>query len=79
MKLAAGAAKVFVIGGAELYALALPRADELVLTEIDADLDGDTYFPDWPRAQFRQTSSEPHVTAGGVGYRFNHYIRQEAT
>jgi dihydrofolate reductase len=79
LKLAAGAARVFVIGGAELYALALPRADELVLTEIDADLDGDTYFPDWPRAQFRQTSSEPHLTAGGVGYRFNHYIRQEAT
>ena len=78
LKLAADAAKVFVIGGAELYALALPRADELVLTEIDAEIDGDVFFPDWPRTQFRQTSSEPHATAGGVGYRFNHYIRQEA-
>jgi dihydrofolate reductase len=76
--LAGDAAKVFVIGGAELYALALPQADELVLTEIDTDLDGDAYFPDWRRAQFRQTSSEPHITAGGVGYRFNHYIREEA-
>ena len=78
LQLAGEATKAFVIGGAELYALALPRADELVLTEIDADLDGDVHFPDWPRAQFRQTSSEPHVTAGGVGYRFNHYIRKEA-
>ena len=74
----ADADKVFVIGGAELYALALPRADELVLTEIEADLEGDVFFPDWPRAQFRQLSSEPHVSAAGVGYRFNHYIRQEA-
>ena len=60
------------------YALALPQADELVLTEIDADLDGDAHFPEWPRAQFRQASSEPHATAGGVGYRFNHYVRQQA-
>ena len=78
LSLAGDAAKVFVIGGAELYALALPQADELVLTEIDADLDGDAHFPEWPRAQFRQASSEPHATAGGVGYRFNHYVRQQA-
>jgi DNA-binding GntR family transcriptional regulator/dihydrofolate reductase len=78
LKLAAGAAKVFVIGGADLYALALPRADELELTEIDAEFDGDVFFPDWPRHAFRQASSEPHVTAGGIGYSFNHYIRQEA-
>ena len=37
---------VFVIGGEQIYAAALPYADELVLTEIDADIDGDTTFPD---------------------------------
>ena len=67
-----------MLGGAVLYALGLPQADELVLDEIDADLDGDAHFPEWPRAQFRQASSEPHATAGGVGYRFNHYVRQQA-
>lgn len=41
----AGAAQVFVIGGGELYAQALPLADALVLTEVDADLPGDTFFP----------------------------------
>lgn len=56
--LLAGAAKVFVIGGAELYALALPHVDELVLTEIDADLDGDTFFPGWDRIRFRETSRD---------------------
>ena len=37
--------QVFVIGGGELYAEALPLADELLLTEIDAELEGDTYLP----------------------------------
>lgn len=43
--------KVFVIGGAELYRQALDRADRLMLTEIDADIDGDTHFPpvDWSK------------------------------
>ena len=50
---AAGAVpRVWVIGGAELYASALPLADELVLTEIDADFDGDAHFPAWPRQLF---------------------------
>jgi dihydrofolate reductase len=44
--------KLFVIGGADLYAAALPIADELVLTEIDADFAGDTRFPDWDPTRF---------------------------
>ncbi len=76
LALVAEAAKVFVIGGAELYALALPRADELVLTEIDADLDGDTHFPAWPRAQFELASSEPRTSAAGIAYRFVRYLRR---
>jgi dihydrofolate reductase len=46
--------EVFLIGGASLYAEALPLADRLYLTEIDADFDGDAFFPDWPRTQFRE-------------------------
>ena len=42
-------AVVSVIGGAEIYALALPHAHELQHTEIDDDFDGDAFFPDWPR------------------------------
>ena len=47
----AEAPRVFVIGGGQLYAQALDRADELVLTEIDADFDGDTFFPEWRGAE----------------------------
>ncbi len=75
LALATDADKVFVIGGAELYALALPRADELELTEIDAEFDGDAHFPDWPRAQFRLDSSEARATGDGTVFRFNRYQR----
>jgi len=41
---AAGAKEVFVIGGARLYAEAMPLAHRLMVTEIDADFDGDTFL-----------------------------------
>ncbi|KJS13587.1 MAG: diacylglycerol kinase [Hoeflea sp. BRH_c9] len=40
-----GAAQVSVLGGGEIYAQAIDLADELVLTEVDADIEGDTVFP----------------------------------
>ena len=72
------APRIFVIGGSQLYAQALPLADQLVLTEIDADLPGDTHFPDWPRGQFREVSRQPHTSAGPppCGYAFVVYERQ---
>ena len=39
--------EVCVIGGAQLYAAALPLADQLLVTEVDAIVDGDTHFPDF--------------------------------
>jgi dihydrofolate reductase len=62
LALVADAAKAFVIGGGELYAMALPLADELVLTEIDLDFtDADTFFPAWSRADFREVSRNAHA------------------
>lgn len=73
-----GTPKAFVIGGAQTYALALPRTDELVLTEIDADLAGDTFFPAWPREHFHVTAREPHVGRDGIGYAFVTYARDRS-
>jgi len=69
------AAKVFVIGGAQMYALALPLADELVLTEIDADPIGDTFFPAWDRSRYSVTSRETRVAADGTGFAFVTYTK----
>jgi dihydrofolate reductase len=59
LEAAAGAARVFVIGGAEIYCALLPRASALLLTEIAADVEGDACFPAFDRAHFREVSRQP--------------------
>ena len=61
--------KAFVIGGAELYSQALLVADELVLTELDADFEGDTRFPRFEGA-FVPVSREEHQAAEPNDFRF---------
>lgn len=72
--------KVFVIGGGELYALALPTADELVLTEIDtAYADAETFFPAFDRSQFVETSREARTATDGTRYAFVTYRRAQSS
>ena len=77
LRLLDGESVIFVIGGAELYAAALPVADELVLTEIDLDVDGDTFFPPFDRNTFAEVSREQHVAADGTPFAFVVYRRRE--
>jgi dihydrofolate reductase len=69
--------RVFVIGGAEIYAAALPHAQELVLTEIDLEIDGDTFFPEWDRTTFVPAWREAHVSDDGTSYAFATYRRSD--
>lgn len=78
IEVARDASRVFVAGGAELYAQALPLADELVLTEVDADLEGDTRFPAWDRTAFVVTAREPRHDAAGTPFTFTTYRRTAA-
>ena len=73
--LCAGEPVAFVIGGAEIYAAALPLADGLVLTEIRQDYEGDTFFPEWDRKLWRATKQETHTSAAGVRFDFVRYER----
>jgi dihydrofolate reductase len=66
----------FVIGGAEIYAAALPLADELLLTEIERDVEGDTFFPDWDREAFEVVSREERVSQDGIPFAFVTYHRR---
>jgi len=59
MACAHGQDEACVIGGAEIYAQALPRADRLVLTEVDATPDGDVAFPQFDADAFVETSRQP--------------------
>ena len=53
-----GDEEVFIIGGAQIYAEVLPRADRFYLTRVFHDYEGDTRFPEWDEAQWRLVSSE---------------------
>lgn len=68
--------RVWVIGGSSLFAEALPIADSLELTEIDAERPADAWFPAWDRERFERVAGEPRTTADGVAYRFVTYRRR---
>lgn len=71
----ADASEVFIIGGAQLYAAALALADCLQLTEIDADFDGDTRFPQFDRRQWREAAREHGRAEADFDYDFATYER----
>ncbi len=77
VKVSAGetARKLFVIGGAELYAHALLHAQRLELTEIDAAFEGDAHFPDFDRAQWREIRRDSGKSDSGLDYAFVTYER----
>jgi dihydrofolate reductase len=52
--------EVFVIGGAEIFTLALPRANRLYLTIVEAEVEGDTHLPPIDLAQWRVITAESH-------------------
>jgi dihydrofolate reductase len=76
LELLESAPRVFVIGGGQVYAAALPFADELLLTEIAADIDGDTTFPAWRRDEFDEVERRERVTEGGTPFAFVRYVRR---
>ena len=59
-------------GGAEIYRLALPLADTAVVTEIDADFEGDVLAPELG-AQWREVARERHVSKAGLPFSFVTY------
>jgi len=61
---AANAPRLSVVGGAEIYALALPYADRIELTEVDATPDGDTMVPPFNPEFWRETARSDHPAEG---------------
>jgi dihydrofolate reductase len=70
LALCAGEPVIFVIGGRELFAEALPLAAGLLMTEIHRDYQGDTRFPSYDRSRWRETQREHHCAADGTKFDF---------
>jgi dihydrofolate reductase len=64
----------WVIGGAQVYAAFLDRADRIEVTEIDVDVPGDAFAPDVDDAVWERVATDPeegwHTSVGGLRYRF---------
>jgi len=55
-----GESEVFVFGGEAVYALALPRADRLYLTRVQAEVEGDAFFPELDESEWTLREEEHH-------------------
>lgn len=67
---------VCIIGGAEIYAQALPLADTLEITEVGLAPEGDTWFPELDPAQWQETARQAGVGGNGTAYAFVTYRRR---
>jgi dihydrofolate reductase len=79
MSLCAKDETAFLIGGEELYKSGLPLADLMFITEIDAEFAGDTYFPPYDVARWREVARESGVSADGLRYSFVNYCATQST
>ena len=70
----AGDKDIFISGGAKLYEEALPLVEKMYITEIDCDIEGDTYFPDFDRETFAKEINEKYD--GEIPYTYVTYTRR---
>lgn len=62
----ARAAEYMIIGGAEIYRLAMPSATRIELTEIHASPRGDTFFPEIDKSRWHEVAREKHPASGDI-------------
>lgn len=77
---AGGEARVFVIGGAEIYRQALPLADRMYLTHVHAAVEGDTHFPEWDATAWRMEREQRFDAdeRNAHGFTIREYVRRTA-
>jgi len=71
--------EVMVIGGSDIYALALPFAHRLYITEVHADVEGDVKFPEFDKQSWTEVSRVPHEKDDRHAYPFDFVVYEKAT
>ncbi|MBT5485373.1 MAG: type 3 dihydrofolate reductase [Gammaproteobacteria bacterium] len=69
-----GISEAMVIGGAEIYTQAMPVADRLYLTEVHANVDGDTFFPEFDRSLWKEVAREDFDASGPNPYAYSFIV-----
>ncbi len=67
----AAAERAFIIGGAQIYAEALPLADVLWISEVQADVEGDARFPSFAASQFHEVSRQGFAASDSNDFAFD--------
>ncbi len=73
-----GVEEVCAIGGTAIFALAMPKAKRIYLTEVDADVAGDAMFPALNEAEWNETHRELHPAAEGDDHSFTFRVLERA-
>jgi dihydrofolate reductase len=66
-----GEPEIMIVGGSQFYSEMLPRADRLYLTLVDADIEGDVYFPEIDWRQWREEARQDHAADEKNAYSFS--------
>ena len=71
--------EIMIIGGASFYEQTLPIADRMYLTKVDADIEGDAWFPDYPSDLWDQVDTQSHPADDKNAYAmtFNTYEKRQ--
>lgn len=79
LQCATDAVEFMVIGGAEIYKQALPRAQRVYLTQVHATIDGDAAFPQLSGLEWREVFREPHLPDERHAHAYSFVILERAT
>jgi dihydrofolate reductase len=71
LEVAKDADEIMIIGGQDIYAATLPLADRMVLTFVDAEVEGDTYFPEFDAGYWREVERHEHAADDRHAYAFS--------
>ena len=68
--------EIMVIGGAQIYTQWLARANRILMTQIDENIEGDTFFPQFTQEQWTCVTQPWNRSSSGITYRFTEWHKQ---
>jgi dihydrofolate reductase len=69
-----GYEEAMIIGGAQIYAMAFDQCDRFYLTQVQADVDGDAYFPEFDRSDWAEIGREDFSAEGPNPYDYSFIV-----
>jgi len=69
-----GETETFIIGGADIYRVGMPLTQRMYLTEIQAEIQGDVFFPQFNKQEWRKTTRVHHAADERHAYAFDFVV-----